>query len=76
MKDKIALSQEQTAAIEQMLGLNQLQMDTINKLLNMIYHGYKSIDILVRKDGQEYRFEADWLAKMLRLTIEEQNPGE
>lgn len=66
---KVELTEEQVATIKQMLNFNELQIASIGKLANTVLTGYKTIDIIVRKDGQEYHFEADWLAVMLRLCL-------
>ena len=40
--------------------VNELQRRSIIRLIEMLKWS-KSADILVRKDGQDHRFEADWL---------------
>jgi hypothetical protein len=47
--------------------LNELQIETIDKILSLTKHGAKSIDVEIRKDGKEYRFQADWI-KHLKFT--------
>lgn len=46
------------------LVINQSQAESIRKLARTIRHGAKFVDIHVRKDGQEYHFEADWLKQL------------
>jgi hypothetical protein len=49
--------------------INDLQADSIRQLSDLTRHGYKWIDITVRKDGVERRFEADWVANLLNPRI-------
>ena len=48
------------------IELNKPEVETVQKLKKLIGHGYKTIDILVRKDGKDYVFEGDWIARLLR----------
>jgi hypothetical protein len=41
-------------------SVNELQRRSIIKLIDTLKWS-KSADIVVRKDGQDHRFEADWL---------------
>lgn len=52
--------------ISAIVEANQLEARTIARFENLVRHGYKFIDIVVRKDGQEYRFEGDWLSRLFR----------
>ncbi len=45
---------------------NKLEADTIRKFFALTKHGCKFCDLVVRKDGREYRFEADWLVRLGR----------
>jgi hypothetical protein len=54
------------AAIVARVDANELEAKTISEFARLVYHGYKFIDIHVRKDGREYRFEGDWLARLFR----------
>jgi len=45
---------------------NELEEKTMARFEAMVRHGAKFIDIIVRKDGREERFEADWLARLFR----------
>jgi hypothetical protein len=49
--------------------INSLQRDSIWRLHDLIKHGAKIIDLRVRKDAQEYHFEADWLKQLLRRVL-------
>lgn len=40
--------------------LNELQVDTINRLIQRC-KGAHYVDVLVRINGQDERFQADWL---------------
>ncbi len=54
------------ARIAELSCSNSLEETTIERFERLTRHGAKSVDLLVRKDGQEYRFEADWLARLFR----------
>jgi hypothetical protein len=41
-------------------ALNELQVATIRKLIEKAKHAHTT-DIVMRINGQEHRFEADWL---------------
>jgi hypothetical protein len=45
---------------------NEPERATIAQLEALVRHGYKFIDLHVRKDGVERHFEADWLARLFR----------
>lgn len=45
---------------------NDLERKTIAEIEQLVRHGYKFIDITVRRDGKEYRFQGDWIARLLR----------
>lgn len=45
--------------------MNSLQRNSFEGFLQLVKHGAKFIDILVRKDAKEYRFEADFLKYMI-----------
>lgn len=52
--------------VSDLVGANELEEKTIARFEALIRHGCKFVDLVVRKDGQEYRFEADWLARLFR----------
>ena len=61
---------ETTPAAEDIIRLvdaNELEAKSIRELFNLVFHGYKTIDIRVRKDGKETSFQADWIARLARL---------
>ena len=41
--------------------LNNLQYDTLMKVLKLAKSGTQFTDVHIRKDGKERRFQADWL---------------
>ncbi len=43
--------------------LNALELVHYHRMRDLVKHGYKFIDIEIRKDGQTYNFEGDWLAR-------------
>lgn len=45
--------------------LNKPQIETIKQLYAFIRYGTQRTDIIVRKDGVEKRFEADWIKDLL-----------
>lgn len=45
-------------------SMNELEIETLKKFLELTKHGAKTIDINVRKDGKEYTFQADFLKHM------------
>lgn len=46
--------------------LNEPQIDTIERLRPKL-RGAKTVDLFVRKDGQDHHFEADWLRHALDI---------
>lgn len=50
------------------LSLNELQYNSINKLRETLRWSH-STDIIVRKDGQDFHFEGDWLRDAIDLLI-------
>lgn len=56
-------------AISSIVGANELERRTISDFERLIRHGAKFIDLHVRRDGQEYRFEADWLGRLFRADL-------
>lgn len=54
--------------IARRVDANSLERESIHRLEELVRHGYKFIDITVRKDGREQTFEGDWLARLLRPT--------
>ncbi len=45
---------------------NEPERRTIAEIERRVRHGYKFIDLIIRKDGVETRHQADWLARLLR----------
>lgn len=48
--------------------MNVLQKNDINELLTTL-KGADEVDIIVRKDGQDIHFEADWLRGVLEYFV-------
>ncbi len=44
--------------------MNILEVDTVNRLLELTKYGYEFIDICVRKDEKEHWFQGDFLARI------------
>lgn len=42
--------------------LNTIELMTFHRLKQLTRNGYKTIDVTVRKDGNIYHFEGNWLA--------------
>ena len=63
------ISEASPIALEfaKLVDANTLEAETIVKLFNLVRHGSKFIDIHVRKDAQEYHFQADWIGRLARL---------
>lgn len=59
-----ARGERNAARISELTCANTLEQSTIERLERLIRHGAKFIDIKVRKDSQEYTFEADWLHRL------------
>ena len=53
-------------ALADLLDANELQRDTILKISRLVRFGHKTMDLEFRKDGRDYRFEADWIALLFR----------
>lgn len=54
------------ARISELVHANSLEVDTISTIEAHVRHGYKFINLVVRKDGIETTYEADWLARLFR----------
>lgn len=48
------------------LDLNEYQKADIKKIAKITKYGAKSIDVLIRVDGRDYGFEADWLKEIVK----------
>lgn len=55
-----------TKKISEIVEANQVEEANIHRLIDLVWHGYKFIDIKVRKDGVEHEFQGDWLARLFR----------
>ena len=53
-------------ALADLLDVNELQRETILKISRLVRFGHKAMDLEFRKDGRDYRFEADWIALLFR----------
>jgi len=42
-------------------SMNDMELATLRRFMELVKHGAKFIDIRVRKDAQEYSFQADFL---------------
>ena len=47
------------------LDLNEPQLATLTEMKEKYRHGWHTADLVVRKDGKESRFEADWVRDVL-----------
>jgi hypothetical protein len=54
------------STVADMVDANDLERRTLARFEELVRHGYKFIDIRVRKDGREHQFEGDWLARLFR----------
>lgn len=61
-----AAGQAEAARVADRVKANAAERQNIARLEELVRYGFKFIDITVRKDGQEYRFEGDWLARLFR----------
>lgn len=62
---------EQAREIARQCGANELETDTILQVSRLVRHGHEFCDLHIRKDGHEYRFEADWVCRLFRLSASE-----
>ena len=51
------------------LNLNEHEKETVQEIKRLISYGCKSCDLIVRKDGQDYGFEVDWLKDLINKYI-------
>jgi len=56
--------------IELTFELNSLQLDTFKEMLKTLKWCH-SANVVIRKDGQDFNFEADWLYNMNANKVEE-----
>ena len=59
---KVAGVREREAIAQLPIDMNELELDTLRRIRELTKHGYKTIDIKVRKDGVETWFEGDFLS--------------
>jgi len=67
---KEALSQTEQKPVAWLLtekNINSLQVDSIQRLIDRLKHAHHT-DVCVRINGQDERFQADWLKHMVRVT--------
>jgi hypothetical protein len=48
------------------LDLNELQLLSLLRMAREYAHGWHTADLVVRRDAIERRYEADWVADLLR----------
>lgn len=53
---------ERESVVQLPSNMNQMELDTLRRIRELTKHGYKTIDIKVRKDGVETWFEGDFLS--------------
>lgn len=62
-----------TKIISKIVEANELEEASIYRLIDLVWHGYKFIDIKVRKDSIEHEFQGDWLVRLSKqLTANQQ----
>lgn len=44
---------------------NEMERRTIEAIAALTRHGYKTVDIKIRKDGRETWYEGDWIVRLL-----------
>lgn len=49
-----------------LIEANELEASSMIKLQKLLEHGYKFININIRKDGKDYIFQGDWLSRLFR----------
>jgi len=57
---------QQAAKVADLVDANMPERETIMKISRLVRHGHKTMDLTFRKDGVDYRFEADWVARLFR----------
>lgn len=50
--------------VADLAGANEGERRIIREVSRLTRHGHKTMDLTFRKDGKEYRFEADWVARL------------
>jgi hypothetical protein len=66
-KEALAQEQEPVAWLLTDKNINSLQVDSIQHLIDRLKHAHHT-DVCVRINGQDERFQADWLKHMVRVT--------
>lgn len=64
IRKTIEREKERVDQVCAMVDANPCERGTIEELATLIRHGYKFIDIRVRKDAKEYVFQADWIHRL------------
>ena len=67
------IEQEPVAWLLTDKNINSLQVDSIQHLIDRLKHAHHT-DVCVRINGQDERFEADWLKDMVRVTPPQRKP--
>ena len=57
---------QQAMQFADQVDANDIERDTILKISRLVRYGHKTMDLTFRKDGQDCRFEADFLARLFR----------
>jgi hypothetical protein len=52
--------------VADLVDANDPERNTIREISKLVRHGHKCMDLTFRKDGKEYRFQADWVARLFR----------
>lgn len=47
---------------------NELVLETMRNIIQRC-KGAHTVDVIVRKDGKEYRYEADWIKNMQEVEV-------
>lgn len=54
------------AKVAREVDANESQTATMLAIEKQVRHGYAFIDIIVRSDGVEKRYQGDWIAQLFR----------
>jgi hypothetical protein len=57
---------EQASEIARTVDASDLEAKTIMEISRLVRHGHKCMDLTFRKDGKDYHFQADWIARLFR----------
>jgi hypothetical protein len=55
--------------IADLVDANELERQSIDVLVRLVWSGCQGIDLHVRRNGLDHSFQGDWLARLFRSAV-------